>query len=148
MMNASPFRSHLMQTFVANARTQSRPPIALFSFGKANASDDRGQQTPGYRSVSHQPHDASINNYRSPPTLSTTRPIRLQQRPSSSVTSTSLDDADPSAAADGSPTDTAPASHPHLSPPAQKFQQFIVRGIGKQKLPSVMQFPSFGFDWL
>ena len=32
-MNASPFRSHLMQTFAVSARAQSRPPIALFSLG-------------------------------------------------------------------------------------------------------------------
>ena len=32
-MNPSPFRSHLMQTFAASARAQSRPPIALFSLG-------------------------------------------------------------------------------------------------------------------
>eukprot|EP00956_Cyclotella_meneghiniana_P034660 scaffold107230_cov69-Cyclotella_meneghiniana.AAC.3 len=53
MNGAAPFRSHLMQQFAAQARNQSRPPIALFSMGSnnnssgnsvvssPNASDDR-----------------------------------------------------------------------------------------------------------
>ena len=38
MNGAAPFRSHLMQQFAAQARNQSRPPIALFSMGSNNSS--------------------------------------------------------------------------------------------------------------
>ncbi|KAL3777341.1 hypothetical protein HJC23_010143 [Cyclotella cryptica] len=40
MNGTATFRSHLMQHFVAVARTQSRPPIALFSF-EGNGCDER-----------------------------------------------------------------------------------------------------------
>lgn len=40
-MNGAPFRSHLMQQFAAKARTQPRPPIALFSVG--SNSGDQGR---------------------------------------------------------------------------------------------------------
>lgn len=56
MMNgAAPFRSHLMQQFAASARTQSRPPVALFSFGSESSSiNNTNDDESTARRVRHQ----------------------------------------------------------------------------------------------
>eukprot|EP00571_Detonula_confervacea_P006699 CAMPEP_0172331916 /NCGR_PEP_ID=MMETSP1058-20130122/62171_1 /TAXON_ID=83371 /ORGANISM="Detonula confervacea, Strain CCMP 353" /LENGTH=319 /DNA_ID=CAMNT_0013049193 /DNA_START=57 /DNA_END=1016 /DNA_ORIENTATION=- len=100
-----------MQQFAANARTQSRPPIALFSLSGANSSSDRGEQT--YRRASQH---ASIS-HRRPPTLSTISSGHLQQQRSSSVVNSSLDEGD-SSAASATPSEATQSS-------AQKFQHLI-----------------------
>ena len=128
-MNASSqFRSHLMQQLAGNARAQSRPPIALFSF----VSERRAlpTRTAGYSS---QPANSSIS-HRQPPSLSTissshgvlptiTSPSHTtHQRPSSSasVTNSFLNDGDSSA----TPSDII-TQHINIASSVQHFQQLI-----------------------
>mmetsp|Transcript_4133 Transcript_4133/g.10493 ORF Transcript_4133/g.10493 Transcript_4133/m.10493 type:complete len:344 (+) Transcript_4133:44-1075(+) len=117
MMNTSPFRSHLMQSFAANARTQSRPPIALFSFGGANSSSDKQTGT-GYRP---QRYDASTSNRH--PTSSSIKSYQLQELRPFSATSSSLEEGDSSVSAAVSattiPSDSTP---PPLTVSTQQFQ--------------------------
>ena len=130
MMNTSPFRSHLMQSFAANARTQSRPPIALFSFGSANDARS-GRQDSGYRSPPQPQRYTTTSRNCSRPISSTSsavatpRYLQTEQR-SFTVTSSIVDEGDSSnaTAAAATPSDDTAINHP-LPPSAQQFQQLI-----------------------
>ena len=128
-MNASsPFRSQLMQQFAANARNQSRPPLALALSGIGGG---RQKTT----STGYHDSSSSLASSQRPPALSTiassckgnsltNRSSLLQQHRSfSATTTTSTEAADSSSAVDAS-SDTTSNRHHHSSH-AQKFQQLI-----------------------
>ncbi|KAL3827165.1 hypothetical protein ACHAXA_006720 [Cyclostephanos tholiformis] len=117
-MNASPFRSHLMQAFAANARSQARPPIALFSLGGGG----------GGGGVDHPPSPADRDRRRRPSSSQHPRPRR---RSASSTAATSVPlgrrDDDSSRDADASAHRSSPSSSP--PPPATAEAEALQRLI-------------------
>lgn len=123
------FRSHLMQQFAASARTQSRPPLALFSIGSEHAkhtkSSSTGSPTAEHRrtvssSLSGSTHTSPISPIQISPFLYQSFPSSALQNSSEEVdfisekqANINLDDG------------TAQDAHQHPSPSARQFQQVI-----------------------
>mmetsp|Transcript_19481 Transcript_19481/g.41086 ORF Transcript_19481/g.41086 Transcript_19481/m.41086 type:complete len:360 (+) Transcript_19481:120-1199(+) len=135
-MNSTPFRSHLMQQFAANARTQSRPPLALFSFVGGKGEREEPAATAGFRRLSNSANDSNSTrqrNHRRRPLplassissgtgVSTAGGLSITQtRPSSSESGAKSSGED-----DGSSSNSSSdiVQH-HLSPTAQTFQHWI-----------------------
>jgi len=77
------FRSHLMQQFAASARTQSRPPLALFSFGNEGAAP----RSPSRRSSVDRPF---ADTHRRPVSISSSSGAGPKRQLSSIPSSSSL----------------------------------------------------------